>query len=51
MFALLIIPTRNSFVEILEDEMSMAQKLTVVVATFHDFESWAETQDWSALHV
>jgi prevent-host-death family protein len=34
MFALLVIPTRNSFVEILEDEINMAQKLTVV-ATFH----------------
>jgi hypothetical protein len=29
----------------------MAQNLTVVVATFLEFESWAKTQDWSALHV
>jgi hypothetical protein len=29
----------------------MAKKLTVVVAAFHDFESWAITQDRSALHV
>jgi hypothetical protein len=29
----------------------MAQNLTVVVATFHEFESWAKTQEWSALHV
>jgi hypothetical protein len=31
--------------------MNMAQKLTAVVPAFHDFESWAKTQDWSALHV
>jgi hypothetical protein len=29
----------------------MAQNLAVVVATFHEFESWAKTQDWSDLHV
>jgi hypothetical protein len=29
----------------------MAKKLTVVVAAFHDFESWGFTQDRSALHV
>jgi hypothetical protein len=29
----------------------MAQNLTVVVATFHEFEPRAKTQDWSALHV
>jgi len=38
----------------------MAQNLTVVVTgstgkqggavAFHSFESWAKTQDWSALH-
>jgi hypothetical protein len=31
--------------------MNMAQKLTVVVAAFHDLESWAKRQNWSALHV
>ena len=31
--------------------MNMAKKLTVVVAAFHDFESWAITQGRSALHV
>jgi hypothetical protein len=31
--------------------MNMAQNLTVAVATSHQFESWAKTQDWSALHV
>jgi hypothetical protein len=29
----------------------MAQKITAVVAAFHDSESWARTQDWSALDV
>jgi hypothetical protein len=29
----------------------MAQNLTGVVATFHEFVPWARTQDWSALHV
>jgi hypothetical protein len=51
MFACSVIPTRNSFVrEISADEMNMAQKFTGV-AIFHDFESWAKMQDWSALHV
>jgi hypothetical protein len=31
--------------------MNMAQNLTVAVATCQQFESWAKTQDWSALHV
>jgi hypothetical protein len=31
--------------------MNMALKVTVVVAAFHDLESWAKTQNWSDLHV
>jgi hypothetical protein len=50
-FALLGYPNEEFVREILEDEINMAQNLTVTVAAFHEFQPWAKTQDWSALHV